>query len=97
MIFYYSVDNSKQEASGVNGSIKDALEKTLRPDSSPLASVRKNIIVKDDPNCPNLFKLEKLKKKSDPGTIEIFNYDNRTNVTVLRPSLDPLITLYLGT
>ena len=62
-----SVDNSKLEASGVNGSIKDSLEKILKPDSSPVASARKNIIIKDDPNCPFLFKVEKLKKKSDPG------------------------------
>ena len=61
-------DNSKGEGE-INGSFKEALERKLRPDSSPMTSGRKAaVIVKDDPNCPNVFKVDKLKKKSDPGT-----------------------------
>ena len=62
---HFSDDNSKSD--GVGGLIKES-----RPDSSPLASVRKQVILKDDPDCPNLFKLEKLKKKSDPGLLSYF-------------------------
>jgi hypothetical protein len=43
----------------------------LQPDSSPVALARKNLILKDDPNCPSTFKLDKFKKKSDPGEIKL--------------------------
>ncbi len=70
LIIYFSDDNSKSD--GVGGLIKESLDKGRR-DSSPLASVRKQVILKDDPDCPNLFKLEKLKKKSDPGLFSYFD------------------------
>jgi len=65
VVMLSSSDNPKPDVNEVNGSFKETLERTLG--SSPVTSGRKNILIKDDPNCPNVFKVDRLKKKAELG------------------------------